>query len=260
MIADKGAGAALWQRISRLPGSRFLMLGTPNFGSYEAVRWLTGFNPTQAKLALLDITHNSDEIIDIVRGYAGLLELLPFAPHDPDFTDLTHWQAIKESTDADWNLADAATLKEAAQSWQRLRDAPPDPLMCYAAGCQPATVIDYQLVSRDDEPPSQRKKLAFIATAEGDGTVSWESGRLPGVPVWYVEDTAHDALCAQPKALPATLTCWSRAAPPCSPPHRPAARGCRNRGTLCPANHAVGRQYSRPGRHGHLWIFGRNSG
>jgi hypothetical protein len=36
-------------RITRLPGSRLLMLGTPNLGSYEAVRWLTGFNPTQAK-------------------------------------------------------------------------------------------------------------------------------------------------------------------------------------------------------------------
>jgi len=205
MIADGGAGGALWQRISRLPGSRFLMLGTPNLGSYEAVRWLTGFNPTQAKLTLLDITHGTDEIIDLVRGYAGLLELLPFAPRDPDFTDLTHWQAIKESTEADWQLADAATLKEAALSWQRLRTAPPDPLMCYVAGCQPATIIDYQLVSREDEPPNQRKKLEFIATTAGDGTVSWDSGRLPGVPMWYAEDTAHDALCAQPKAFPGYL-------------------------------------------------------
>ena len=205
MIADKGAGAALWKRISRLPGSRFLMLGTPNLGSYEAVRWLTGFNPTQAKLSLLDITHGTDAIIDIVRRYPGLLELLPFAPKDPDFTDLTHWQAIKEGTEADWQLAEAATLKEAATSWQRLRAAPPDPLMCYVAGCQPATVIDYQLVPREDDPPSSRKRLEFIATPSGDGTVSWDSGRLPGVPMWYVADTGHDALCAQPKAFPGYL-------------------------------------------------------
>lgn len=235
MIADKGPGAALWERIKRLPGSRFLMLGTPNLGSYEAVRWLTGFNPTQAKLSLLDITHGTDEIIDLVRGYAGLLELLPFAPRDPDFTDLTHWQAIRESTEADWQLADTAALKEAAISWQRLRAAPADPLMCYVAGCQPATVIDYQLVSREDEPPSQRKKLEFVGTASGDGTVSWDSGRLPGVPMWYVEDTAHDALCAQPKAFPGYLDLLVKGSTtllPAAPPAQSRAAGGEDRFVL----------------------------
>ncbi len=92
MIADGGAGTALWKRITQLPGARFLMLGTPNLGSYEAVRWLTGFNPTQAKLSLLDITQSTDQIINLVARYPGLLELLPFAPDDPDFTDTARWQ------------------------------------------------------------------------------------------------------------------------------------------------------------------------
>ena len=52
-------------------GSRLLMLGTPNRGSHEAVRWLTGFNPTQAKLSLLDLKHGVNGIIDIVRRYPG---------------------------------------------------------------------------------------------------------------------------------------------------------------------------------------------
>ena len=34
----------------------------------------------------------------------------------------------------------------------------------------------------DGTAPSPR--LAWLATFEGDGTVSWASGRLPGVPVW----------------------------------------------------------------------------
>jgi CHAT domain-containing protein len=235
MIADKGAGAALWQRISRLPGSRFLMLGTPNFGSYEAVRWLTGFNSTEAKLALLDITHSTDEIIGLVSSYPGLLELLPFAPSGPDFTDITQWQTIKASTEADWPTANAAVLKEAAKSWQRLLAAPTDPLMCYVAGCKPATVIDYQLVSREDEPPSERKKLVFIATAAGDGTVSWDSGRLPGVPMWYVEDTAHDELCAQPKAFPGYLDLLVKGSTtllPASPPAASRAAGGEERFVL----------------------------
>ena len=201
MIADQGAGTALWQRIARLPNSRFLMLGTPNLGSYEAVRWLTGFNPTETKLSLLDITQSTDDIIGLVRQYPGLLELLPFAASDPDFTDLSRWQTIKDGTGAGWPVVEAAPLKEASASWQLLRTAPPDPLMCYVAGCQAATVIDYQLVDSDDWLAGQRKKLEFIATGAGDGTVAWSSGRLPGVPMWYVEDTAHDHLCAQPKAF-----------------------------------------------------------
>ena len=57
MIADGGRGTALWRRILKLPNSRFMMLGTPNLGSHEAVRWLTGNNPTQAKLTLLDMRY-----------------------------------------------------------------------------------------------------------------------------------------------------------------------------------------------------------
>jgi hypothetical protein len=55
------------------------MLGTPNHGSHEAVRWLTGRNPTQFKLMLLDLLNSRDGIIDIVRRYPGLVELLPFS-------------------------------------------------------------------------------------------------------------------------------------------------------------------------------------
>ena len=77
--------------------------------------------------------------------------------------------------------------------------------MRYVAGCQPATVTDFWLADYDDLANINRKRLDFIATAEGDGTVTWESGP-PGVPTWYVEDTAHDALCARTAAFPAIST------------------------------------------------------
>ena len=206
MIADNGAGSALWQRITRLPGSRFLMLGTPNLGSYEAVRWLTGFNPTQGKLSLLDITQSTDEIIGLVARYPGLLELLPFSPNDPDFADPSRWQNLRKEVGGRWQTAEAPPLNEAAATWKLLRAAPPDPrYMCYVAGCQPATVIDYQLSTSESWWHPDLKRLEFIATGEGDGTVSWQSGRLPGVPTWYVENTAHDGLCAQRKAFPGYL-------------------------------------------------------
>ncbi|MDS4040227.1 MAG: CHAT domain-containing protein [Candidatus Competibacter sp.] len=206
MIADGGRGTAVWQRIVRLPNSRLLMLGTPNAGSYEAVRWLTGFNPTQAKLSLLDITQGTDDIINLVRQFPGLLELLPFGPKDPDFSDPARWETIKKTTSAEWEVAEAVTLRAARAVWELLRAAPPDPLhMLYVAGCQPATVVDYRFVEEDDLYRFGRKRLGFIATPEGDGTVPWASGELPGVKMWYVTDTAHDMLCAQKRALPGYL-------------------------------------------------------
>ncbi len=209
MIADGGRGAALWQRVKRLPGSRFLMLGTPNLGSYEALRWLTGFNATEAKLSLLDITQGTFQIIDLVRRFPGLLELLPFGHDDPDFADAARWQALKDSLQAGWTPADADSLRVARDTWQLLRAAAPEPdIMRYVAGSQDATVVDYQLGSLSfewDELRGGQKRIEFLATAEGDGTVSWASGRLPGVPTWYVDDTAHDALCAQARAFPAYL-------------------------------------------------------
>jgi pimeloyl-ACP methyl ester carboxylesterase len=207
MLADEGAGAAVWRRISALPNSRFMMLGTPNHGSFEAMRWLTGHNPTELKLSLLDFTQDTNQVIDIVRRYPGLLELLPFGEGDPDFTRKDLWVQLKEETGAGWEPADAAMLRNAGKTWTLLKTAVPDPTrMIYIAGCQPATVTDYELVdSRSDSRARGGKRLDYIATRQGDGTVTWQSGLLPGVRTWYVDDTAHDELCAQQQAFPGYL-------------------------------------------------------
>ena len=207
MLADNGAGAAVWRRISALPNSRIMMLGTPNHGSFEAMRWLTGHNPTELKLALLDFTQNTNQVIDIVRRYPGLLELLPFGEDDPDFTRTELWRQLKDETGAGWQPADSALLRNAGKTWALLKAAAPDPgRMLYIAGCQPATVTDYELVdSRSDKGSRGAKSLEYIATGQGDGTVTWQSGLLPGVRAWYVEDTAHDELCSQQQAFPGYL-------------------------------------------------------
>ncbi len=206
MIADGGKGAALWRRVQALPNSRFMMLGTPNLGSYEAVRWLTGYNATQAKLSLLDVTQGTDEIIDLVRGFPGLLELLPFDDSGLKFAQRKLWQDLKNALAGRWQAADEEALRQARDTWTLLKQAPADPrCMVYVAGCQDATVIDYQLADYENSIVTGRKRLEFLGTRRGDGTVSWSSGFLPGVPVWYVENTAHDALCSQKRALPGYL-------------------------------------------------------
>lgn len=206
MIADGGRGTAVWRRIMDLPNSRFMMLGTPNLGSHEAVRWLTGYNPTQAKLSLLDITHGTDDIIDIVNRFPGLLELLPFDPEGPDFSQPSLWSGLKRQLSARWKTADTEAMLQARETWDFLRQTPPDiEHMIYVAGVQHATVVDYRVTEYEEDWLAGRKRLEFIATREGDGTVPWRSGRMDGVPTWYVEDTAHDELCIQKRAFSAYL-------------------------------------------------------
>lgn len=196
MIADRGAGEQVWRRITALPGSRFLMLGTPNLGSHEAVRWLTGFNPTEAKLTLLDFTRGVNDVIEVVRRFPGVVELLPFAAEPNPYAQAATWKKLKQQIGGGWNPVDEPLLREAAATWALLRNAPPDPrFMVYVAGCQPATVVDHQLVD-DEQFFGSRRRVEWIATSEGDGTVAWASGRLPGVPTYYAPDTGHDALCA----------------------------------------------------------------
>ncbi len=196
MIADGGAGERVWRRITALPGSRFLMLGTPNFGSHEAVRWLTGFNPTQAKLTLLDFTRGVNGVIDIVRRFPGVVELLPFADDPSPFAQASTWKKLRTELGAGWTPVDEPLLRAATGTWSLVRAAPPDPkFMVYVAGCQRATVVDYQIVE-DEQFFGSRKKIEWIATGEGDGTVPWASGRLPGVPMYFAPDTGHDQLCS----------------------------------------------------------------
>ncbi len=197
--AIAGPAKAVWERMGQLAGgSRLLMLGTPNRGSHEAVRWLTGYNPTQAKLTLLDLKHGINSIIDIVRRYPGMAELLPFAElaGEPNpYADTTTWRSLKKAMGASFPLIEEATLKDAATTWALLQNAAPDPeRMRYVAGCQRATVMGHVLAEDGDE--GTPKRMQWLANGEGDGTVAWASGRLEGVPMVYAEDTGHDELCA----------------------------------------------------------------
>ena len=196
MIADEtDGGAQIWRRMTAVPGSRLLMLGTPNRGSHEAVRWLTGFNPTQAKLSLLDFTRGTNGVIDIVRRFPGLAELLPFHAEPNPWARIETWRALKQELRAGWTAVDEAALREAQTTWALLRDRAVDPKhMIYVAGCHPATVVDHAVV--DDEYTYSRRRLQWIATGAGDGTVTWASGQLAEVPMYYAPDTGHDQLCS----------------------------------------------------------------
>lgn len=198
----------LWARFKALTGSCLLMLGTPNRGSHEALRWLTGFNPTLGKLRLLDLTNGRNGLLKIVSRYPGLLELLPAEDVSHDFADPTFWSDLRDRLDEDWPLPQREPLRKLHAIWRELRDAPADPeCMRYVAGCAPTTVNGFEVDPEGDSDVlgNPRPLLTFFGTRRGDGTVTWDAGRLPGVPTCYVEGAQHDELLSFAEAFPAYL-------------------------------------------------------
>ncbi|MFM8442282.1 MAG: CHAT domain-containing protein [Methylococcus sp.] len=192
-----------WARIQKLPDSRLVMLGTPNAGSYEAVRWLSGWNPTLARLALLDLRHGDHEIVRLVNHFPGLLELLPASDPKRDFARIDTWRGLL-GTSGGWPLPPEEALRDLRQTWTTLRNVlVSTDKLAYVAGCAPATVCDYRDPAARGFLGPNRPKVQFYATREGDGTVTWASGRLPGVKTWYLADVAHDELPAHRDAFQA---------------------------------------------------------
>ena len=191
----------IWSRFQALKGSRFLMLGTPNSGSYEAVRWLTGWNPTLDKLSLLDITHDAAGLVNIVNRYPGLLELLPCNDGKMDYADRKVWEKICAGGDRNWPLPQTESLQSLDRIWQLIKESPVDSeRMIYVAGWAKQTVIDFENASGRGLFPTKRPPMRFYSTPQGDGTVPWALGLLPGVRTWYVE-AAHDQLLTHSKAF-----------------------------------------------------------
>jgi hypothetical protein len=58
-------------------GGRLIMLGTPNHGSFSIPQAIFGIDATLAKLELLDLRHDLEDIQAIFRSFVGPYQMLP---------------------------------------------------------------------------------------------------------------------------------------------------------------------------------------
>ena len=196
-------------------GNRLIMLGTPNHGSHLMVQTLFGLSGTIRTLARFDLRHDMDEVLAIVSAYGGAINLLP-APDFVDagsyagkrFYDRAEWERLKEVNDDFWfgrnlgGVPSAAALAETATFWQSVADT--DWVRHYAER------ITYVFGKADATPcglsalwtPDGRMRELLIAeTPFGDGSVTWASGRLRGLPDenYWLMDADHMGLTSTPK-------------------------------------------------------------
>lgn len=201
MIADH---PDVWTRVCRQPGSRFLMLGTPNGGSFVIPKVLVGQERLVYNLALLDFTNSAKGLLKIIAKFPGLLEMLPTTGSRFNFFDRTTWEQLATVDDKGWVLPEEKQLRAAQETRALLDRSPIDPQrMLYVAGSAPATPVDLEVDANADK----RERFRFLATPRGDGRVPWETGipaELLPDRLWYM-DCEHGDLADHESAFPALL-------------------------------------------------------
>lgn len=196
--------APLWDELMARGGARLVMLGTPHQGSHRMVETLIGKSDAIRKLGLLDVTHGLQEVIDIVAGFPGALQLLPKPGFvdtgndtSTDYFDAALWGSFKKDMRDLWfgngigALPSPRVLQQAQWLWAQDRLARPslparhEAKVAYVFGCAPQTACG---VTRE----AGRWKM--LGTPLGDGAVTWESGRIDGIGHYFYLPAHHGAL------------------------------------------------------------------
>ncbi len=182
--------ADLWQRFKAKEGCRLVMLGTPSQGSFSIPRMLMGRERTTGFLALLDIRNSEKDLLNMIRRFPGILELLPASGHH-DFFDEQIWKTLDDTDGRGWQEPVQQDLDIARATWRLLDNAPIDGArMVFVAGQAESTPVGLTI---------DGGRVRFQATGQGDGRVPWAS--IPKeLPTFYVT-AAHGDLPRHERAF-----------------------------------------------------------
>lgn len=192
---------ATWQKLNQSPGFKLVFLGAPLGGSYRIPFVLMGNDAIIDKISKLDIFHSKRELLGLFSRFPGLLSLLPFSTDkDRDFGDINTWQNLTAAKgDSSWPVPLAGDLKTFAS----YRDLAKTALTStdysnavYIAGKDKATPVGYRI-----DNTANGKEIVYLSTAEGDQSVTWETGipkkMIENDTVYYV-NVSHGALSNEP--------------------------------------------------------------
>jgi len=198
----------LWAEVVAREGGRLIMLGTPNNGSHLMVQTLLGKADTVRMLARMDVKHRLQGVLDIVGGFPGALQLLPrpgfkdSGNTEDDYFQQAIWEKYKPlATDRWFGDGMVATplqpsLDGASAIWRAiLHDNQIDhpERVAYVFGQSEDTPCGVKVVGQGD---AARLKIEF--TSEGDGSVTWASGRMDNL--YFPEDPQRDRCWYMPES------------------------------------------------------------
>lgn len=186
-----------WNQFISRKDSRVILLGTPWMGSHLIMQVFTGHLSRVRQLNLLDTHHSKEELIRVFNAYPGLYDLLPVPKESESFETVEFWKQINTELNEDKiqipQLLDYfKKYKSEIQSFKPNLDN-----LYYLAGKDDLTTCAYRI-----RKSIFGKKLQYLGTPEGDGSVTWALGipkNLPAERIYFAHNTAHGNLANDEK-------------------------------------------------------------
>ncbi|MGQ0593949.1 MAG: CHAT domain-containing protein [Gammaproteobacteria bacterium] len=206
----------IWKDVIARSGGRFVMLGTPNNGSHGMVETLLGKSDAVRNLARLGMRHNMQGVLDIIAGFPGALQSLPRpgfrdsgGAQEQDYFVAGLWEGYRANNKDRWfgdggvGVPTEAILQAAKALWSdealgTLNTIPNPERVAYVFGQAENTPCGVKI---------EGGRLKMVGTGEGDGSVTWASGRLDNLPAercWQMP-VANGNLAASEEYFPAIL-------------------------------------------------------
>ena len=190
-----------WQKLNASKDFQLLFLGSPLGGSFRIPAVLFGQDAIINSLSRVDMRHTKKELVDMFRAFPGILSLLPLNTEtENDFAESATWKKMRDTMgDNSWPIPsenDLAVFKKYRNAINKTANDIDYSNAVYIAGKDDQTPCGY---FNDVIPP--RIELAFVYTAEGDQSVTWESGipkKMAAAGNVYYVGVTHGALANEP--------------------------------------------------------------
>ncbi|WP_010177685.1 DUF7379 domain-containing protein [Aquimarina agarilytica] len=186
----------LWQQMVSRNGARVLFLGSPLKGSHMIPSLFMKKNKPFKILHYMDLKNSAKEVLQIIKEFQGLLELLPTDAEHAYF-DQEIWDTLLK-TEKDFVKPPKELLSKASKVYELFKQKPiAGEALVYVAGKERLTPSKLNF---------ENGKAQLIGTTRGDGSVTWQTG-IPDAlqdSTWYM-NTTHGKLCDDKKHFPALM-------------------------------------------------------
>jgi CHAT domain-containing protein len=215
-----------WTKLNASMNFRLIFLGAPLGGSFRIPSVLFGQDGIINTLSKVDVFHTKKELLQVFSKLPGILSLLPHAK-EQDFSAQQTWNEMRDAFgEKDWPLPTATDLGNFGTYRDKVHvlfESMDYTNVTYIAGRDKATPCGYRI-----DEGAQGKELVFLSTAEGDQSVTWESGiptrMIEENAVYYVNVT-HGALANEPSIFDGIADILMNGATALLSKTRPSVRG-----------------------------------